>query len=59
MIYDMTHIGFAPTELAHRIDDCGAKLILTASCGIEGDRYAPYQSCMHYVAELTEWSYVV
>ncbi|KAI8327959.1 hypothetical protein BC941DRAFT_364249 [Chlamydoabsidia padenii] len=34
--------GFAPKELAKRIDDCQPKVILTASCGIEPKRIIPY-----------------
>jgi propionyl-CoA synthetase len=35
--------GFAAKELATRIDDCQPKLILSASCGIEGTRVIPYK----------------
>src|SRR5690606_24232201 len=34
--------GFAANELAVRIDDAGADIILTASCGIEIDRVIEY-----------------
>ena len=34
--------GFAPKELANRIDDCKPKLIVTASCGIEPNKHIPY-----------------
>ena len=37
--------GFAPKELATRIDDCKPKLILSASCGIEGARVVPTSRC--------------
>ncbi|HAP64509.1 MAG TPA: propionyl-CoA synthetase, partial [Cytophagales bacterium] len=35
--------GFAPHELAIRIDDCAPKAIITASHGIEIDKLIPYQ----------------
>lgn len=35
--------GFAPKELAKRIDACKPKLVLTASCGIEPKRVIPYK----------------
>jgi len=35
--------GFAPHELAIRIDDCKPKAIITASNGIEIDRIIPYK----------------
>ncbi|WP_412984698.1 acetate--CoA ligase [Pontimicrobium sp. IMCC45349] len=35
--------GFAPHELAIRIDDCQPKVIITASSGIEVDRIIPYK----------------
>ncbi|KAI9023778.1 hypothetical protein CLU79DRAFT_718545 [Phycomyces nitens] len=35
--------GFAPKELAKRIDACCPKLVLTASCGIEPKRSIPYK----------------
>ena len=35
--------GFASKELAVRIDDAGAKLIISASCGIEPSRKVPYK----------------
>ncbi|MFO7705675.1 MAG: propionyl-CoA synthetase [Halopseudomonas sp.] len=35
--------GFAAHELAVRIDDAQASIILTASCGVEVDRVIPYK----------------
>ena len=42
-IHSVVFGGFAPKELAKRIDDAGPKAILTASCGIEVQRIVPYQ----------------
>ena len=36
--------GFAAHELAKRVDDTAPKLLLTASCGIEGTRAVPYKT---------------
>ncbi|MGB5420408.1 AMP-binding protein, partial [Algibacter sp.] len=38
VIHSVVFGGFAPNELAIRIDDCKPKVILTASSGIEIDR---------------------
>ncbi|OLY85534.1 Acyl-CoA synthetase short-chain family member 3, mitochondrial [Smittium mucronatum] len=35
-IHSVVFGGFAPKELAKRIDDCKPKLVLSATCGIEG-----------------------
>lgn len=43
VIHSVVFGGFAPTELAIRIDDCKPKVILTASSGIETDRILPYK----------------
>jgi propionyl-CoA synthetase len=42
-IHSVVFGGFASKELATRIDDAAPKLILTASCGIEPKRIAPYK----------------
>ena len=42
-VHSVVFGGFAANELAVRIDDCQPKAILTASCGIEGDRVIPYK----------------
>lgn len=41
-IHSVVFGGFAPRELASRIDDATPKLILTATCGIEFDRVVRY-----------------
>lgn len=41
--------GFAPKELAKRIDACKPKLVLTASCGIEPKRVIPYKRKVFFV----------
>jgi propionyl-CoA synthetase len=42
-IHTVVFGGFAPPELASRIDDAAPTLILAATCGIEGNRIIPYQ----------------
>ena len=46
--------GFAPHELAIRIDDCEPKVILTASSGIEIDRLIAYKPLVDEAIELAE-----
>lgn len=42
-VHSVVFGGFAPHELAIRIDDAQPKVILSASCGIEFDRIIPYK----------------
>jgi propionyl-CoA synthetase len=42
-IHSVVFGGFAPHELAVRIDDAKPKLIVSASCGIEVQRVIPYK----------------
>ncbi|WP_088309749.1 AMP-binding protein [Novosphingobium sp. B 225] len=42
-IHSVVFGGFAPLELAKRIDDAAPKVLLTASCGIEGSRILAYK----------------
>ncbi|EIM72845.1 AMP-dependent synthetase and ligase [Nitritalea halalkaliphila LW7] len=42
-IHSVVFGGFAPHELAVRIDDARPKVILSASCGIEFERILPYK----------------
>jgi propionyl-CoA synthetase len=42
-IHSVVFGGFAPRELATRIDDCKPKAILSASCGIEPGRVVRYK----------------
>ena len=42
-VHSVVFGGFAPKELAARIDDAQPKLVLSASCGIEVDRVIPYK----------------
>lgn len=42
-IHSVVFGGFAAPELAKRIDDAKPKILLTASCGIEGTKTLPYK----------------
>jgi propionyl-CoA synthetase len=42
-VHSVVFGGFAPHELALRIDDVKPGLLLTASCGLEFDRVIPYK----------------
>ncbi len=46
--------GFAPHELAIRIDDCKPRVILTASSGIEIDRLIAYKPLVDEAIELAQ-----
>jgi propionyl-CoA synthetase len=51
-IHSVVFGGFAAKELATRIDDCKAKLILSASCGIEVARIVPYKPLLDEAIKL-------
>jgi propionyl-CoA synthetase len=42
-VHSVVFGGFAAKELATRIDDAQPKLMISASCGIEGTRVVPYK----------------
>jgi propionyl-CoA synthetase len=42
-VHSVVFGGFAPHELAVRIDDAQPKVVLTASCGVEINRIVPYK----------------
>ncbi len=47
-IHSVVFGGFASIELAKRIDDSSAKLIVTASCAIEGGKILKYKPLVDY-----------
>ena len=51
-IHSVVFGGFAAKELATRIDDAAPKLILSASCGLEGSRVVPYKPLLDQVIDL-------
>jgi propionyl-CoA synthetase len=53
-VHSVVFGGFAPKELATRIDDAQPKLILSASCGIEGARVVPYKPLLDEAIQLAK-----
>ncbi len=53
-IHSVVFGGFAPKELAARIDDAGPKLILSASCGIEVNRTVAYKPLLDQAIEIAK-----
>ncbi len=51
-VHSVVFGGFAPNELAVRIDDAKPKAILTASCGIEFDKKIAYKPLVDKAVEL-------
>ncbi len=52
-IHSVVFGGFAPKELATRIDDAKPKLIVSASCGIEPARVVEYKPLLDRAIELS------
>ena len=55
VIHSVVFGGFAPHELAIRIDDCMPKVIITASNGIEINRVIPYKPFVDEAIEQSEF----
>jgi propionyl-CoA synthetase len=53
-VHSVVFGGFAPKELATRIDDAQPKVILSASCGIEGARVIPYKPLLDEAIDLAQ-----
>ncbi|MBP7603111.1 MAG: propionyl-CoA synthetase [Spirochaetes bacterium] len=51
-VHSVVFGGFAPNELAVRIDDARPVLIVTASCGIEGKKVIEYKPLLDRAIEL-------
>jgi propionyl-CoA synthetase len=51
-VHSVVFGGFAPNELAKRIDDAKPKLILSASCGIEVNRVIAYKPLLDRAIEI-------
>ncbi|MDH3524124.1 MAG: propionyl-CoA synthetase [Acidobacteriota bacterium] len=50
-VHSVVFGGFAPAELAVRIDDARPKAIVSASCGIEGRKVIPYKPLLDEALE--------
>ena len=53
-VHSVVFGGFAANELALRIDDAAAKVVVSASCGIEGSRVVEYKPILDRAIELSE-----
>ncbi|MGH7756333.1 MAG: AMP-binding protein, partial [Vulcanimicrobiaceae bacterium] len=53
-IHSVVFGGFAAPELASRIDDAKPKVIMWASCGVEGQRVLPYKPMLDQAIELAK-----
>jgi propionyl-CoA synthetase len=53
-IHSVVFGGFAPKELATRIDDAKPKVIVSASCGIEVNRVIPYKPLLDQAIALAQ-----
>ncbi len=51
-VHSVVFGGFAPKELAVRIDDAAPSVIVSASCGIEGKRVIQYKPLLDQAIEL-------
>jgi propionyl-CoA synthetase len=51
-VHSVVFGGFAPKELAVRINDAEPKVILSASCGIEGQKVIPYKPLLDEAIEI-------
>ena len=54
LVHSVVFGGFAPQELAIRIDDAKPKLLLTASAGVEIKRVIPYKPLVDKAIDLAE-----
>ncbi len=53
-VHSVVFGGFAANELAVRIDDAAAKVVVSASCGIEVSRVVEYKPILDRAIELSE-----
>ncbi|TLF53438.1 propionyl-CoA synthetase [Halomonas urmiana] len=54
-IHSVVFGGFAPHELAVRIEDAEPKVVIAASCGVEGDRVLPYKPIIDAAIEQSRY----
>ena len=54
-VHSVVFGGFAPHELAIRIDDAKPNVIISASCGIEFDKIIPYKPLLDEAIHLAEF----
>jgi propionyl-CoA synthetase len=54
-VHSVVFGGFAAGQLAKRIEDAEPKVVLSASCGIEGGRVLPYKPMLDEAIELSAY----
>ncbi len=54
-VHSVVFGGFAAHELATRIDDCQARLVITASCGIEPSHVVAYKPLLDAAIEMARF----
>ncbi|GLQ74848.1 propionyl-CoA synthetase [Vibrio penaeicida] len=54
-IHSVVFGGFAPNELAVRIEDAEPKVVMTASCGIEVNKILPYKPIVDQAVMDSRW----
>ena len=54
VIHSVVFGGFAPNELAVRIDDSKPKMMISASCGLEGKKVIEYKPLLDKAIELAQ-----
>jgi len=53
-VHSVVFGGFAPAELSTRINDAKPKVIVSASCGIEGKKVLPYKPMLDAAIDMSE-----
>ncbi|NML75524.1 propionyl-CoA synthetase [Rhizobium sp. S-51] len=53
-VHSVVFGGFAAHELATRIDDCNAKAVISASCGLEPGRIVPYKPLLDHAVDMAK-----
>ncbi|UDM09023.1 propionyl-CoA synthetase [Halomonas sp. NyZ770] len=54
-VHSVVFGGFAPHELAVRIEDAEPKVVIAASCGVEVDKVLPYKPIVERAIELSSF----
>lgn len=55
-VHSVVFGGFAPKELAARIDDARPKVVVTASCGLEAGRIVDYKPMLDAAIDMVEFA---
>ncbi|MCF6369015.1 propionyl-CoA synthetase [Rhizobium halophilum] len=53
-VHSVVFGGFAAHELATRIDDCCAKVVISASCGLEPGKVVPYKPLLDHAIDMAK-----